>query len=378
VKANFLAKTNTTVNVTMTNGTVEDGTVPTALKSGVGPDLVYMSSGPGRVGFLAQAGLLRALDDFYAQVAMPNRLYPFVMDLLHREGQVIQGKIWEIPDTLDCIYWNYNKDLFANAGIKPPTTLDDLISNYEKLKSGGAYPITLGVRSGYAGGWLFGNLLEAAAGTDGVSQLIYGDGKWDQPAMVQAAQTLQDWVKKQYIPAAAVTLTDDQAIPLFINKKAATYCVGTWFIQTMHDQKADATNVDTYPMPPLTPAGKALPTGGFGSSWVVAANAKNLDTALKFLDYHESNDVVALRYADPASGDITAVKAPSDIKPTPLLAKAMGILQQSGTGYNPSVYILATIKDAYYNAIQGLLTGQIAPDKAMASIQAAKVKAQQA
>src|SRR5260221_53732 len=58
----FKDKTGITVDQTITTGTVEDGTVPTALKSGAGPDTLIVNAGPARVGFLAQTGLIRPLN----------------------------------------------------------------------------------------------------------------------------------------------------------------------------------------------------------------------------------------------------------------------------------------------------------------------------
>jgi len=70
IYAGFKAKTGVTVESVINTGTVEDGTVPTALKSGSGPDVVNINSGPARIGFLAQAGLIKQLDDSYAEVQL--------------------------------------------------------------------------------------------------------------------------------------------------------------------------------------------------------------------------------------------------------------------------------------------------------------------
>ena len=134
----------------------EDGTVPTALKSGAGPDVVLINSGPARIGFLAQAGLTKPLDEVYKQLNWSARLVPFAINRLKNQGKVFQGKIWEVPWSLDVIYWNYNKDVYAKAGLKPPDTYYEMIANFEKLKAAKLYPLTVGVRSGFAdpqAGW---------------------------------------------------------------------------------------------------------------------------------------------------------------------------------------------------------------------------------
>src|SRR5258708_31638266 len=78
--ASFTAKTGITVDQTITTGTVEDGTVPTALKSGAGPDTVIVNAGPARGGFLAQTGLIRPLNGAYKQYGWDHRLVPHLWD----------------------------------------------------------------------------------------------------------------------------------------------------------------------------------------------------------------------------------------------------------------------------------------------------------
>ena len=376
IATGFKAKTGVTVESVINTGTVEDGTVPTALKSGSGPDVVNINSGPARIGFLAQAGLIKQLDDAYTKFNWNDRLTPFAVDRLKNQGSIFQGKLWEVPNSVDVIYWDYNKDTYQKVGIKAPDTFDEMVEIFDKLKASGVTAVNLGVRSSFAGGWLFGNLLQAAAGKDAVQQVLFGAGKWDQPEFVHAAQILADWVKKGYISQASTTLTDAQVVPIFEQKQAASYCVGTWLIPTLATDKADITNIDAFVMPTITAAGSKLPTGGFGNSFIIAANTKNLDAAQAWLDYLISEDYMQALMDNPANGTIPAAKVPASAKPkTALLQKAVDILAKDGTGYNPSVHVGAAVTTAYYDALQGILGGLTAPEKAMADVQAAKVKA---
>lgn len=376
--ADFKARTGVTAEMIITTGNVDDGTIPTALKSGSGPDVVNVNSGPSRVGFLAQAGLIRPLVDAYATYNWEARLVPAALERLKNQGQIYQGKIWEFPATIDVIYWNYNKDIFAKVGINPPTTFDDMNANFERLKAAGIYPILLGARSNTPPGWLFGNILQATAGRDAVADALFGSGKWDQPAFVQAAQVLGDWNKKQYIAPATTALTDQESVPVFVNKQAATYCVGTWAIPTYTDQNADLANIDSFVTPKITPTGSALPTGGFGNSWVIAAESKNPAAAAAWIDYLFSDDVVKLNFDNPRNGNIPTVNVPTGVVPkTPLLSKAVDTLARVGSGYNPSVHLPAAVTSVYFESLQGIVTGLLAPEKAMANIEAARVKATQ-
>lgn len=372
----FKAKTGVTVEMVVTTGNVDDGTIPTALKSGSGPDTVNVNSGPSRVGFLAQAGLIKPLDDAYKTYGWEQKMVPAVVDRLRNQGKIYQGKIWEFPATVDVIYWDYHKDVYAKAGIKPPTTLDEMNANFEKLKGMGLYPINLAARTNTPVGWLFGNLAQAAAGRDGVADVLFAEGRWDQPAFMQAAQLMADWSKKQYIAPSVTALTDLESIPVFANKQSTTYCVGTWAITTLSDAMADLGNIDTFFMPKITPVGSLMPTGGFGNSWVVAADSKNPDAAYAWIDYLFSDDLIKQGFDNPKSGSIPTVKIPAGVVPkTELLKKAVDTLGTAGTGYNPSVHLPPTVATVYFENLQGLAQGLVQPDKALAAIQAAKEKA---
>jgi len=374
--ADFKAKMGVTVNMVVTTGNVDDGTIPTALKSGSGPDTVNVNSGPSRVGFLAQANLIRPLDDAYKTYGWESKLVPAVIDRLKNQGKIYAGKIWEFPATIDVIYWNYHKDVYAKAGIKPPTTFDEMNANFEKLKGIGVYPLHLPARTNTPPGWLFGNLVQSAAGRDGVADVLFADGKWDQPSFLQAATTLSDWGKKEYISKEVAALTDTESYPIFAAKKSATYCVGTWAIANYTDAMADFANIDSFEVPKMTPQGTSIPTGGFGNSWVVAADSKNPDAAYAWIDYLFSDEVITKGFDDPRASSIPTVKLPASAKPkTALLAKAIDVLGKDGTGYNPSVHLPPTVASVYFESLQGIVAGLIAPDKAMANIQAAKVKA---
>ena len=253
IVADFKTKTGVIVDMVVTTGNVDDGTIPTALKSGSGPDTVNVNSGPSRVGFLAQAGLIRPLDDVYKTYGWESKLVPAVLERLRNQGKIYQNKVWEFPATIDVIYWDYHKDVYAKAGIKPPTTFDEMNANFDKLKAMGVYPLHLPARTNTPPGWLFGNLVQAAAGRDGVADVLFADGKWDQPSFLQAATTLSNWSKKEYISKEVATLTDVEAYPIFAGKKSGTYCVGTWAISSLVDNMADLDNIDTFEMPKITP-----------------------------------------------------------------------------------------------------------------------------
>ena len=67
------------------------------------------------------------------------------------------GKLWAMPMYLIGTHLAYNKEMFAQAGVTPPSndrwTLDEFSAACAKLKAAGITPVVLGNKDGYAGGW---------------------------------------------------------------------------------------------------------------------------------------------------------------------------------------------------------------------------------
>lgn len=102
--------------------------VLTALATRTTPDI-------GRVDYsfvskLATRGGISSLDELGAR-KLADELVPAAVS-----GNIINGKIYGIPDQTNCICLFYNKKLFREAGLdpeKPPSTWDEFVSYGKKL-----------------------------------------------------------------------------------------------------------------------------------------------------------------------------------------------------------------------------------------------------
>ncbi|HET90343.1 MAG TPA: extracellular solute-binding protein, partial [Chloroflexi bacterium] len=97
-----------------------------AVGSGVAPDLA-MVDGVWVAG-LAQAGFLYALSDFVSDLEEEGRdlvqdLYPAFV-----EANSLDGKLYGFPLKADVSLLWYRRDWFAQEGLQPPRTWDDLIA----------------------------------------------------------------------------------------------------------------------------------------------------------------------------------------------------------------------------------------------------------
>ncbi|WNR46042.1 ABC transporter substrate-binding protein [Paenibacillus roseipurpureus] len=343
---------------------VESGKITTLLNSGVDlPNAINISSGPGRVAVLSGANLIMQLDDFYAKNGWADKLNPGAYNYISG------NKIFEVPNAIDAIEIYYNKDIFQNLGIEVPKTSTDFMNALQKIKASGMTPISVGARDGFASGWLFGNILEATAGHKTVDKVLYGQAKWNDDAYVKAVETLGDWVKQGFIDKESVTISDNDAKARFLDKKQAMIAIGTWFITDIIAKKAEE-NVGMFTLPSFVAGESTLPTGGPANSWVIPAKVKDVDLSVKWINFILSNDYAKFLGQDPNSNSISASKAFGSNPPVgKLLQQAIKSIEQ-GAAYNPSVFIGAETKSAYYQNLQGIIGGLVKPKDAMANIQA--------
>ncbi|MEH7484118.1 extracellular solute-binding protein, partial [Neobacillus drentensis] len=362
---------NPDVNVNVATGDVqvESGKLPTLLQSGVEPpDAILMNAGPGRVSVLSDVNLIQPLNKIYEKNKWKDQLRPFAYDLISGEEN-----IYEVPHMIDAIGFFYNKDMFEQNGINVPKTKDEFMKALQKLKDAGVSPITVGARNGYAIGWLFGVMLESVAGTEKVEDLLYGNGKWNDPEIVEVAEMMADWVKKGYITKESVTQTQPDSKFRFLSKKAAMEAEGTYLITDLADQKLQSS-VNTFMMPSFIEGKTAKPVGGIGLTWVIPTKAKDVDLAEKWFNFIISKDYSDIVLNSPDYNFVPASKASVGMVPAGDVLKSSMKDIENGSGYNPSVFIGVETKEAYYQNLQGLVGGLSTPKDAMNNIEAAAEK----
>jgi raffinose/stachyose/melibiose transport system substrate-binding protein len=358
------------ITTKLTNGNVqvESGKLTTMLQSGVTPpDVILMNSGPARIKVLSDTKLIDQLNGLYTKNNWQDKLRPSAY------SDIKSDKIFELPQSTNAIQVYYNKDLFDKAGVKVPTTKEEWLANLKKLKDAGMEPITVGAKNGYSIGWLFSMILESASGREAVDKLLYGDGKWNDPEIVKAAETLADWVKQGYIAKDSISRTAADSTFAFLSKKSAMIGQSEPVISDIINQKVE-DSVAAFTMPSLIDGKTTAPTGGVGFSWVIPTKAENKGAAEVWLNFILSEDYSKVLFDDHANNQLLTSKASMSIKPNNVNMDQSLKSIANGSGYNPSVYIGVSAKDAYYQNLQGLVAGLITPKQAMDNIQAGAEK----
>lgn len=371
LKAEFeAANPGVTVEFMPPTGTISNGAVQAAIQSNAGPDVILTNSGIARVTTVVDAKLVSPLTAAYSERGWDKQIYPWLYEELKRQRG---GEIYEVPDGLDALAVWYHKDMFAENGWTMPATYAEFLDLLGKIKDKGIMPIAIGPRTAGSAGHLFGNMLQSASGSEAVGKAVSGELSWTDPSMVTGAVRLRELVDKGYIDKEMAALDLDGAARLWFNKRAALFVAGPWFTANARKAEYDLANAGYSPMP--SDLGPGKPTGGVGWSWLVPANSKEPELAMKWIDFILSDAVMKKRAENPASTMIYPRALDGVTPPTAILGDIFAAAAD-GVGYNPSVYLPASVVDTYFQVIQGIISAQITGEDAMAQIEAKMAEAQ--
>ena len=98
----------------------------------------------------------------------------------------------------------YQRPIFTDNGITPPTTWDELKAACDKLKTAGVTPLVLGAKDGVHPYFMYIGLTSAVLGPDGFQQVLTGEKKLTDPDLVAATQLLLD-LQPYYNPGFEAT-----------------------------------------------------------------------------------------------------------------------------------------------------------------------------
>jgi raffinose/stachyose/melibiose transport system substrate-binding protein len=346
---------------------MDSGQLKLALQAGTGPDLMQVDAAPARMGLLANAGLLLALDDYYSKLNWKFADWTI-------RSVTYAGKKYGIPLEVDLIGVNYNKKIYSRLGVGEPKAYEDYIAGLKKIKEGGTIPLTWGTAGCCQQGHYYAHYVEAAAGRQAVENLLYGNGKWTDAGFLKAAEELVRLVKEGYVNPDPNALKDAEARQLMWSGKAAGTITGNWVTGEIIKDHPDI-DPGWYAVPPITAASKGGFTGGLGSGWAVSAKTKAGAQAadlLNFMFFTEEGQKLYFGGGNflPTFPVIAGVLDKVTIHPYQKEV-VEEMKDPRGIGYNLSVYVPANTKNTYYQVIQGWIGGKLSPQQGLAEIQKA-------
>ncbi len=115
------------------------------------------------------------------------------------------GQLYGVPFAIQMESFVYNTQVFAEHGITPPTTLEELNAASATLMAAGVNPINFGARSGWWLNQVVGEAMTAGLVPDDfAAKLISGEACFTDPTFVATLETVKGWQDAGYMNASAM------------------------------------------------------------------------------------------------------------------------------------------------------------------------------
>ncbi|GAA4509927.1 sugar ABC transporter substrate-binding protein [Actinoallomurus oryzae] len=259
-----------------------------ATSSGQGPDVVNV--GNTWSASLQATGAFQSFDD--ATIAKVGGKAKFIPSTLTSAGA--PGKPPAFVPLYGLAYGLfYNKKLFADAGLQPPKSWQELVADAKKLtdpakKQYGVVMEGASYTEGAHFAFMFGR-------QNGANLFQGGQPGFDSPQMVAGVKQYVDLMSTEKVvnPSNAEYLNDADMLKDFAKGKAAMMMIQSYAPKGLAENGMKAGEFGVVPIPAPDP----LPAGGHKVSSHVAGinigvfkNTKNKDGALKLIDFLTSPD----------------------------------------------------------------------------------------
>ncbi|GAB2573144.1 ABC transporter substrate-binding protein [Kribbella endophytica] len=255
-----------TVTVQWSPGDYDKKTAAALLTDG-GPDVFEYGNGPSID--MIKGGQVVDLTDLLGDAKSD-----FTPSLLSRV--TYQGKLYAFPQATDMQLLVYRKSLLQQAGVQPPTTVDELIAAAKKLTTDKVKGLFVGNDGGVG---ILGGPALWSAGVDYLTE----DGQFgfDDPAAVESLRKLRElFTSKALLLGAPTDWSDPSA---FTQGLTAMQFTGLWTFPQIQKAFPDDFGVLPWPKLDASTGAPSVPVGAYGAS--VSAKSKNVDAAKKFVKW---------------------------------------------------------------------------------------------
>ena len=320
---------------------------------------------------LQKNGELLDLDSTFQQLGVSDQLVPAAVTIAKK---IYGSPLTVLPFELNIEGFWYNKKIFAQNGIQPPQTFDQLTQIAANLQQKGIQPLTASGTQGWPITRLISNYLYRKLGPSAMDNVKNGQAKLTDPNYVEAAQVVANLGKQGYFGKGVATLDYQPAEDLFLQGKAAMFYMGSWAVRDFTNPsitKIGADNIGYFPFPNVT--------GGAGSSDQIAMN----DGQTTSVNKQKYNAVVGqwLAYVAKNYGDLALQKEGAVTgfvvhnKPANVDPLTTAILDQISKVSQPVLWFEAQFSQKATNISQQdaalLVTGAMAPKDFMTAVQGA-------
>ena len=225
------------------------------------------------------AKYLLDLEDLVKESGYEDTAIPGLMSACRDAGG---GTLKTIPYQPNVFAFFYNKDLFEQAGVeKEPTTWAEFLDVCQKLKDAGITPMTMD--DAYATS-VIGYHLARLVGEEKVVEIVT-EGKWDDPAVLQMAQDIEELAKNGYYSE----MVGSNVWPAGQNTElalgtAAMYLNGSWLPNEVKDMAGEDFKWGCFSYPAVEGGVDGTNASNYGAQvFAINKNSKNAEAAFQLI-----------------------------------------------------------------------------------------------
>ncbi|MFF2481149.1 extracellular solute-binding protein [Paenibacillus sp. NPDC058071] len=246
------------------------------------PDITVVNPAAQMKPFV-DAKLFAPLNDMVEQ----NGLKDTFQDIL--EFYSFDDNLYALPDGNNIGIVYYNKELFEQAGVKVPTTFEELVDVVKTLKSKGIQPMAIGEKDTWTGSFLFMNVVLRTNGPGFLQEVLDGKKTFEDPVFKEAVDAFQNLIQAGAFQEGATSFDYGAGENLFKTGKAAMYYMGSWATGGIEASSVNG-KVGVFKFPTVN--GKGDPNEFMlapGSAFAISADSKHLEETKAFLNYFMLN-----------------------------------------------------------------------------------------
>ncbi|CUN91988.1 ABC transporter substrate-binding protein [Clostridium disporicum] len=336
----------------------------TSIATGDAPD-VFVNYGGTQFKEYVESGLFYDLSKVAEEdTVWGDKYIESMLDALKYEG--VEG-YYGVPFSCFATGLYYNKELFEENGLEPPTTIEEFEKVCDEFLAKGITPFALGDKDNFRGAHLLANLVLKRDGFDYTKSIIDGETKWNDTAMKEVFELMNSWREKGYLGENITTLDSSGEQSLFLNGDTPMHLNGSWFMNQVNDSdNPERVGFIAFPYFEKYPENKNNWHSGTSEGFSLSATngEERLQASIKLLKYLTDEEAYNESQALSKGGiyPVTTMKEIDDITP---IAKEF---QAAFTDVNeaklePGDYAAkAQLREEIRDAIQGMFAGTSVDD----------------
>jgi raffinose/stachyose/melibiose transport system substrate-binding protein len=136
----------------------------------------------------------------------------------------------------------YNKDLFAEHGVKVPENFEEMVSAVKAFAEKDVIPLAIFAKENWPGVQLY-DMLVTREQNGGLLRIDSGDNKIDEDAYRKAAVKLKRLVDAGIMSRGSFNTSYDEALALFTEGQAAMFLNGMWCVKDLGERMSDSVDI---------------------------------------------------------------------------------------------------------------------------------------